>query len=185
MQVKGTAIAVLPKFIEATFGQDGLNKWMNALSTEARRVYHGMIMTSEWYPITEAYLEPTALMCEMFYGGDTRGARELGRFSADYSLKGVYKAFVKLSSVSLFINRTAGIMQTYYKPCQAKVVLVEPNRAALQITLYPMPSELAEQRIAGWTERAFEIHGKKNVTVTISKSLARGDACTEFVGTWT
>ncbi len=185
MQVKGTAIIVLPKFIEAAFGAEGLARWTAALSSEARRIYNGAVMTSEWYPIKEAYLEPTALMCELFYTGDVRGARALGRFSADYSLRGVYKAFVKLSSLSLFINRTAGILQTYYKPCQARVTLVEPGRAALQITLFPLPSELAEQRIAGWTERALEIHGKKGVEVSVPRSLARGDSCTEFAGSWT
>jgi hypothetical protein len=184
MRVKGTAIAVLPKFIEQRFGSAGLKQWKDALPAEARRIYDGMIMTSEWYPIKKSYLEPTALLCELFYQGDSRGARELGHFSADFSLKGVYKAFVKLHSVKQFCGRTVDILHTYYDPCQARVVLVEDNRASLQISMFPLPSEYAELRVAGWTERAFEIHGRKNCKVEITRSLARGDACTEFVGTW-
>ena len=184
MRVKGTAIAVLPTFIEQRFGSAGLTQWMNALSSDARHVYNGMIMTSEWYPIKESYLEPTALMCELFFKGDSRGARELGRYSADDSLRGVYKAFAKMHSIKQFCDRAVSILHTYYDPCQAKVVLVEDNRAVLQISLFPLPSEYAEQRMAGWIERALEIHGKKNVTAQITQSLARGDACTEFLGTW-
>ena len=184
MRAKGTAIAVLPKFIESQFGSAGLKQWQDALSSEAKRVYNGMIMTSEWYPFKEAYLEPTVLLCELFYKGDVRGARELGRYSADFSLRGVYRAFVKMHSVKQFCNRTVDILHTYYDPCQAKVVLAEDNRAALHITLFPLPSEYAEQRVAGWTQRAFEIHGRRNCTVEITHSLARGDAYTEFFGTW-
>ncbi|HTY07879.1 MAG TPA: hypothetical protein VMF29_01815 [Candidatus Edwardsbacteria bacterium] len=184
MRVKGTAIAVLPKFIESQFGSAGLQQWKEALSSEAKGIYSGIIMTSDWYPIKEAYLEPTALLCELFYKGDPRGARELGHYSADYSLRGVYKAFVKLHSVKQFCNRTVDILHTYYDPCQAKVTLVEENRAALQITMFPLPSPYAELRVAGWTERAFEIHGRRNCRVEITRSLTRGDPCTEFTGTW-
>ncbi|MCU0607747.1 MAG: hypothetical protein MUF78_10100 [Candidatus Edwardsbacteria bacterium] len=184
MKVKGTAIAALPKFIEHKFGSAGLEQWKNALSTEGQKIYRGAVMLSDWYPIKESYLEPTALMCEQFYRGDTAGARELGRFAADFTLKGVYKAFVKMHSVKAFCNRTVDILHAYYDPCQAKVVLVEDNRATLQLTLFPVPSEYAELRIAGWTERAFEIHGRKNIRVEITRSLVRGDDCTEFSGTW-
>ncbi|MRR08499.1 hypothetical protein EG831_00065 [bacterium] len=184
MKVKGTAIAALPKFIEHRFGSEGLKDWMNALSTEGQRIYRGSVMLSDWYPIKEAYLDPTALLCDQFYRGDKNGARELGRFAADYTLKGVYKAFVKLHSVKAFCHRTVDILHAYYDPCQASVVLVEDNRARLQLTLFPVPSEYAELRIAGWTERAFEIHGRRNARVEIPSSLARGDAYTEFAGTW-
>lgn len=184
MKVKGTAIAALPKFIEHKFGSEGLKTWLGALSTEGQRIYRGSVMLSDWYPIKEAYLDPTALLCDQFYGGDKNGARELGRFAADFTLKGVYKAFVKLHSIKAFCNRTVDILHAYYDPCSAKVVLVEDNRAILQISEFPVPSEYAELRIAGWTERAFEIHGRRNIKVEITRSLAKGDACTEFSGTW-
>ncbi len=184
MKVKGTAIVTLPKFIEQQFGAAGLEKWKNSLSTESQRIYQGQVMVSDWYPIKEGYLDPTAAMCELFYGGDKQGARLLGRFAADYALKGVYKAFVKLHSVMAFCQRTASILRTYYQPCEAQVVAVEFNRAQLRITLFPEPSEYAELRIAGWTERAFEIHGRRNARVEVTSSLARGDAYTEFTGSW-
>ncbi len=180
MRVKGTAIAVLLIFIKERFGQEGLQTWLGAISPRAKQIYTSNILPSEWYPIEESYLEQTKVLCDLFYQGDPAGAREIGAYSAEYALKGIYKAFVKISSFKFFINRTASILQTYYKPCVAQVVLCEAQRAALQMRQFPKPSLYAEMRIAGWTQRAFEIHGRQNVQVEITKSLARGDAFTEF-----
>jgi hypothetical protein len=184
MSVKGPAIAVLPLFIKERFGKNGLDEWLGAISPQAKKVYTAQILPSEWYPIEETYLEPTKVLCDLFYGGDPAGAREIGAYSADYALKGVYKAFVKMTSVKFFVSRTASILQTYYKPCTAQVVLSEPKRAALQMHVFPKPSLYAEMRIAGWTQRAFEIHGCKNPKVEVTKSLAKGDPYAEFYGTW-
>lgn len=184
MSVKGPAIAVLPLFTRERFGQKGLDTWLEAISLQARQVYTSQILPSEWYPIEETYLHPTKVLCDLFYGGDPAGAREIGAYSADYALKGVYKAFVKITSVKFFVSRTASILQTYYRPCTAQVVLSEPKRAALQMHEFPKPSTYAEMRIAGWTQRAFEIHGCRNARVEVTRSLARGDPYAEFYGTW-
>jgi hypothetical protein len=184
MQVKGTAIAVLPKFIEEKHGPDALNKWKNALSVEAQKVFHEGVMLSDWYPIKEVYLEPTALLCEMFYNRESKAALEIGRYSADYALRGVYKAFVKLSSVKSFIKRANVVMTTYYKPSAMETFSVEPHRLVLHITNFPVPSEHAELRIAGWIQRSLEIHGCKEVSWDIPKSLTKNDPLTELVFSW-
>jgi hypothetical protein len=54
----------------------------------------------------------------------------------------------------------------------------------LHITRFDEPDPLIENRIAGWIERAMEIHGFKIVKVDITKSLARGDAFTEIRVKW-
>lgn len=184
MQVKGSAIAILPRFIEEKHGADGLKRWQDGLSAGARKVYHEGVMLSEWYPITEAYLEPTALLCELFYGGDGAGALAVGRYSAEYALKGIYKAFVKLSSVKSFISRANTVMTTYYKPSAMEIHSVEPGRLVLHMTIFPTPSEHAELRIAGWIQRSLEIHGCRDVTWAIPRSFTKKDPLTELVFTW-
>jgi hypothetical protein len=184
MSVKGPAIAVLPLFVKEKFGQRGLEQWLAAIPSAARQLFTGPILPSEWYPIEETYLVPTQVLCGLFYGGDPQGAREVGAYSAEYALRGVYKAFVKMTSVGFFVSRTAAILQTYYKPCSARVTISEPKRAALQMNVFPKPSIFAEARIAGWTQRAFEIHGCRGVRTEVTKSLAAGDDCAEFTAMW-
>jgi hypothetical protein len=184
VDVKGTAIAVIPEYVKRTYGQAAYCKWLGSLTEDSRKIFETTIKLSDWYPIKEAYLEPTAAVCQLFFESDLRGAWELGRFSADYALGGVYRMFVWLPSVKFFIGRASTLLSTYLKPCTSQVVSVEDGRAVVRITELPESHPLIEQRIAGWVQRALEIHGCKNVAVGIPKSLARGEEYTELAITW-
>jgi hypothetical protein len=186
MNVKGTALAVLPIFIESKFGKEGLNKWLESLNSEAAALYQNAntVKINHWYPLKESYLEPTAALCELFYNNDPRGAWEVGRFSADFALKGVYKAFVKMTSVSFFIKRASLLMTTYYQPSKMELKSSTYSQAILHMTEFPEAHHLIESRIGGWVQRALEIHGCKEVAVDITRSLANGDSLTEFILSW-
>jgi hypothetical protein len=184
MQVKGSAIVVLPTFIREKFGEVRLQQWLAALPAGAQKVFSGGVLISEWYHIKEVYLEPTALMCEQFYNGDSIGAHEIGRYSSDFALKGIYRAFVKLASVKSFITRANTVMTTYYKPSAMEIHSSGDGRLVLHMTIFPVPSEYAELRIAGWIQRSLEIHGCRDVTWAIPRSFTKKDAVTELVFTW-
>ena len=121
MEVKGTAIITVPLFIKDRFGEGGLNQWIGALTPEARQVYPASVLVSSWYPLKEFLIEPLHKMCDLFCAGDLKGARESGRFSADYSLKGIYRIFVKLGSPEFMLRRAGTILPVYYTPSEMKV----------------------------------------------------------------
>ncbi len=54
----------------------------------------------------------------------------------------------------------------------------------MHITKFSEPSNLIENRIAGWMEKALEISGCKNVRIQITQSLARGGPLMEIIATW-
>jgi hypothetical protein len=184
VEVKGTAIAAIPEYVKRTYGEAAYCKWLGSLSKDSKRIFGSTIRLSDWLPIKEAYLEPTATVCQLFFGGDFKGAWELGRFSADYALGGVYRMFLWLPSVKFFIGRASTVLATYMRPCASQVVSVEDGRALVRVTELPGRHPLIEQRIAGWVQRALEIHGCKNVTVAITSSLAAGDNYSDFSITW-
>jgi hypothetical protein len=182
VQVKGTAIVVLQRFVRERFGQDAFKEWLGQLDPETQTVYGGEILASEWYPYKEVCLEPTALMCEMFYNRDSLGAWELGRFSADYGLHGVYKTFLKPDSVQNFIKRCSIILPTYYSPCRMDIVEIGEKRGVVRLVDFAEVNELLEVRIAGWIQRALELHGCQEVRVDITSALSRRQPYTEYVG---
>jgi len=184
VDVKGTAIISIPEFINRKFGKEGLNRWLNTLTENARKVYGCSILAGSWYPLKEIMVEPTRKMCELFYRGDLKGAWEAGRSSADFGLKGVYKIFVKFGSPEFLIRKASAIFTSYYQPSEMKVVVQEDKKAVVHITQFSEASSLIENRIAGWMERAMEISGCKNVKVSIPQSLAKGGPYTEIVVTW-
>lgn len=184
MEVKGAAIITIPFFIKDRFGEGGLNQWVNALTPEARKVYPASVLVSSWYPLKEFLIEPIRRMCDFFYAGDLKGARESGRFSADYSLKGIYKIFVKLGSPEFMLRRAGTILPLYYTPSEMKVVECRKGQGIMQITRFQSMDQALEIRIAGWMERAIEISGGKQPNIKITKSLTAGDPLSEFLATW-
>jgi hypothetical protein len=184
VEVKGSALGSIREFVMNEFGREGFDRWLDALPDLSRGLHAAAIRLDSWYPLREMMIEPTEKICELFYGGDIRGAWEGGRFSADFALHGIYRLFVKLGSVESLINRASLIFSTYYKPSALRVAESAKNRVSMQITLFPEMHTIVERRIGGWMERAVEISGQKNVKVEIAQSLTVGDPCTEFVATW-
>lgn len=185
MEVKGTAIVVLPHFIRNTFQASGLERWLNALSPEARQIYaNPVIIVAQWYDLEQVLVSPTVKFCELFYAGSKRGAYELGRFSADFALRGIYKLFVRLGSVEFILSKAQHILPSYYRPSGIEVPVMEKDRAVIRITEFPQIHEVVEQRIAGWISRAAEISGAKHVRVAITASLLNRQPYTEFTATW-
>lgn len=183
MEVKGTAVRSTPLFVRKQFGSR-FDEWIGSLSGKATGIMGSKVRTDMWYPLQEAFVEPTRGICDLFFGGESRGAWELGRFSADYALWGLYRLFVRIGSPGHLIKRAGTIFSTYYRPSEMTLVESTPHKAVLHMTLFPEPEELVELRIGGWMERALQISGCSGVQMKITKSLTRADELTEFVGEW-
>jgi hypothetical protein len=181
MEVKGTAVEILPKFVVKRFGKEYLNRWKDLLSEEAREEFSSGILSSRWYPLKSLLVDPTSRLGELLYGSDLIGALEIGRFSAEYALKGVYKLFVKLGSPETLIARASTILPTYYRPCAMEVVEVSSGRGTVRITDFAEMHPIIELRIKGWIEKALELSGCNNINVAIPRSLTNNDPYTELV----
>ncbi len=181
MQVKGTSVLATKKFIAAKFGQDGLQRLIEQLPPQSRELYAGTVLASEWYPIAPALFVPTEALCRMFYHGADQGAREVGAFSAEDGLRGIYRFFARMASVETLLEKTASIFHTYYTPGRMEVAERGKQRIVLRMVETDEHDPLFEKRVGGWLDGALRICGNDSHTVGIGTSLAKGDAATEFI----
>jgi hypothetical protein len=181
MEVKGTAIIPMRDYVLKNFNSR-YQEWLDALSSMAKNIINNPL-SSGWYPLQPALVEPTQRICTFFHNGNEQGAWQLGRFSADHGLKGIYSVFVKLGSPGFVVSRGSRIISQYYRPSELKLVESKSDRAVVQIVQFPEPSRLIELRIGGWMERAIEVSGN-HPTVNITRSMARGDSITEYEVKW-
>jgi len=185
VEVSGLAVKTIPLFIKANFGDEGYAKWSGKLDSAVAELYKKPMLVNSWFNIQDIFINPLEILCDLFYKGDKKSAWQLGRFSADYGLKGVLKAFIKLGSVNYFIKRSVAVIPNYYRPISMTVHVNETRYALLRITNFPDISELVEYRIGGWMERALEIAtSSEELQVKITKSLAKKDEYTEFEVSW-
>lgn len=183
MNIKGTAVISLPKYVER-FHKMRYQEWIDSLSPASKSIHMTPIMAGQMYPLYEALIHPTEQICNLFFNGNEKGAWELGKFSADYALHGFYKIFLRLGSPSFIIKRSPNVFASYYEDSALLVSDSGSNHCVLQITQFPEPYWLLDLRIAGWMEKAIMLSGGKNPKVEITKSLSKGDSRTEFQSSW-
>jgi hypothetical protein len=183
MEIKGSAVKTIPDYLKKTY-PDKLSIWLEALPETSRKYFSEPVLPSNWYPLRDAAIIPTEILGMILFQDPIKGAWQCGRFSADIALTRTYRFFIKSARPRFIIDRASRILATYYQPCNMLVNGHGENFVILRIDQFEEASKLIEARIGGWIERAMEIHGVKCVTVTISKSMANGDAYTEFLVKW-
>lgn len=184
MDVKGSVVISVAKFIQERFGAEGHARWLAALSPQAQEVFTKPILSSLWYPILPCLAEPTVVLCNQFYGGDMKGAWESGRFSADVALSGVYRIFAIVGSPQTVLKKGCAGMSMLYKDSEIALTEVGDKSGTLTVTKFPEPHPALEMRLGGFIERSLEICKCKGVRVKLGKRLTQGAPVTECLICW-
>ena len=185
MEIKGTAIKSTREFVMAKFPEK-YELWINSLPEKTREIYSSsMINMAGWYPMKEDYQAPMERIIELFYEGDIKkGAEDMGRFSADLALTGIYKLFLIIATPKYLMTRASVVFSTFYLPCEVIITDSSSKSVTMQITKFPDLSSAIEYRIAGWCVRSLELCGCKKVRYITTKSLLHNNNETEFLYTW-
>jgi hypothetical protein len=184
MEVKGTAVKSIPEFVKKSFPHKYI-EWLKALPEPSRVIMDGAIFTNNWYSIPWGLSEPMLTVGKICYDNNWKvAAWDMGRYSADIALNGVYKFFVQMGTPKFLIEKGSRVFVTYFQPSEMKVVKYEKSNLIVHIKQFDEINEIIEHNIAGWIERALEISGCINLKVEITQSLALGNNFTEFNITW-
>ncbi len=184
MKVKGTILSSLHRFIKENF-PNRFDEWINALPDESKPIFSNPILATEWYSYRDGLIKPSEILAKMFYGNDIKKASwEIGRYSAEVALTGIYKVFILIATPQFIMKRGGKILASFYEPSVLKVGAERPKGVDIHVTDFPDPTAIAEYRIAGWMEKALEITGVKNIKINITKSLTKGDDITIYEVDW-
>lgn len=184
MNVKGVSILSTKEFVRVRFGEEGYQKWIDSLPQASRNVVQDNILASVWYPMEEGILIPTKVLCDVFYEGRYQGAEEMGAYSADKSLHGIYRVFVKVASPSTLIKKAAQLFQTYYSPSNIQTEQVEKNHYIVKFSEFDPPSPYIEYRVMGWIIKALEICGAKNIHMSVKHHAHTRNEFSELLVKW-
>lgn len=183
MEIKGPAVKSIQDFVKQKY-PERYKEWIDSLSENSKKIMKNPVYSTGWYPMNEAAIEPTEKIGELFFNSIVKGAWNTGRHSAETTLKGVYRIFVKAASPAYIISKTSKIFTTYYRPSEIRVVESSNKHVILHIIKFEQPSSTIENRIGGWIEAALELSGCKDIKVFITKSLTKSDSHTEYSIRW-
>ncbi|MFC1678199.1 hypothetical protein ACFLZ9_00500 [Patescibacteria group bacterium] len=184
MEVKGSAIKNVAGYVKDTFGEAEYQRWLNSLPEESRKIYSSQILVGTWYPYRFANAEPLKKIVELFLDNDPVRAQEIGYYSADKNLTGLYKTFIKMGSVSFMMSKASYMLGTFFRPCQVETVDTDKNHITIRFKEFPEMDNIMENNMLGGMIRSLEVSGCKNVKMVIASSITKGDPYSEFKASW-
>lgn len=184
MKARGSLVKSIDQFVKDVHSE-GYEKWKDSLPKSSIDIISSA-STSDWYPVQEGIIIPTEAFCDMFYPlNKTQGAWKCGRYAAEIALTGIYKVFILVSKPSFILKRASRVFSTFFNPADLHVIESSNTHTIIRSNELPAKNELLECRIAGWMEKALEICGSTNISVEITKSIAKGDPLFEVSIKWT
>ena len=169
MQIKGSSINSTLNFIVTKF-PERKSDWLSMLPEKSNDIFGVPVYTAKWYPFIEGMILPTKTAAMLFYGGDNEKASyEIGKFSAEEGLKGIYKLFVRVASTSFVLRKTTNIFNTYYDGAAITIIEKADSSVKFKVTGIKTDGKLIFNRIAGWMEKTIEIVNNKPINVTFTE----------------
>lgn len=184
LEVKGAGVISIIEYVKAVHGPSGYAQWLDALSSEARRLVEGTVFASSWYGGDAAVFELREKVCDVFFNGDPQAARAVGRFAAEQGLRGIYKALVKVGSVDWVMSRASMVGTRYIRPIVVTPLVLEKRRILVRLEGIGTKSEPLEASLCGFIGGAAEISGARDVSVHCPIAVSKGDPFIHFDCVW-
>ena len=162
-EVKGTGLISTRTYVKEKHPKR-YTDWLKTLPADSKALYSGVITSSEWFNVEKMYYQPLKKIADMFYAGnEQKAAIEVGKFSADFGLKGVYKVFLLVASPQSLMKAAKRIISMYYRPVDVEITEIDKKSLILTATRLYSNSELLDYRTIGWCARALELANCKGV----------------------
>ena len=161
--VKGTGVMSTRTYVKSRHN-DEFKSWLNSLPSNSNKIYTDTINSTNWYNIEDAYLSPMKLIAQRFFDGDEKtAALDIGKYSAEYGLKGVYKVFLLKASPQTLMKASKRIISVYYDKVKVEIDDIKKKSLVLSCTRITNKNELFDYRTIGWCVKALELANCKNV----------------------
>jgi len=160
---KGTNIVFLRKVLGAA-GTAAESQFLEKLTPAEAESYRTALPVSWLAAETTTRLFEAA--AEVLHPGDAQGIRRLGRELARDNLKGIYRALLRMTTISFVVGLSARLWGMYHDQGKASAWRdPERNRVVVTVTDYPeLPKKFLDE-IAGYIFGVAEFTGVKNLKV--------------------
>jgi hypothetical protein len=158
---KGSAFNGTVRAIKELYGEEALKKILEAGSPELRELCSRKVLDNEWVP--DRVASSLMLTADRLYGrGDLAAIRKIGFLVAHYNLTGIYKIYVKMSSIGGLVKRADQIWKQYFNIGRVQVLLSEEKHFQFEIMDHdPFPEKCTA--ILGWLDMFIEVYKVKGV----------------------
>lgn len=178
-----SAVRVRQSFVETRFGEDGVERWIDAASPPLQAFLRGHEPPDSWVDF-RLFVEANTLIDEVFGTSDGSLVREAGHFAA-LNNAGVWKSlFEKGVDPPKFVEIAGGLWHKHYDVGTLVRTVADPGAVHVEIRSMPLPHRAHCLSVIGWIEGVFELKPGARVTVEELACRALGDPTCELRVCW-
>jgi len=183
-RVKGNILTSRLRFVHGRGGDELLGRVIARLSPADQRLLRGTLLVTSSYPMELNLRLDDAIAAELSPGDPKRVFIELGRASAEMSLSGPQRGFLRAGDPHGLLAYTEAIYSYYYSVGRRTYEKTGPTSARL--TTFDAESVTATDclTVIGWHERAVELSGGIDVRATHPLCRVRGADRCEYLLEW-
>ena len=158
---KGTGFKAMLRAITAMHGDTGLKKVLEKASPELKSLTIRKVLDNEWVP-DKLGAELMVSADRILGQGDYSKIRKIGYFVAKDNLTGIYKIYVKMTSINGLLKRGDQIWKQYFNSGSVKTLLAEPNHFQFEVVDHtPFPDTC--MGVLGWLDMFIKVYKRKGV----------------------
>lgn len=182
-EVKGTALSTRLKYVEEKAAPEIKEKVYAELTEGFQQEIRKGIFANTWYPIGY-YLEINQAIAKIMGNGNEEIAFDVGCYSADQVLHGVYKLFYKIGTPEFVLKNASRVMNQYFTEGKLRVVFDLPRQARIYFEDVRDYRHTQCLSLIGWAYRNIQLSGGKNVTHQVVQCRKRGDPACQGLLKW-
>lgn len=182
--IKGNVLISRLAFVRERGGEPAVEAVLSRLSRQDQDALRGWILPIGWYPLDLNLRLDDAIAGVLSPEDRSRVFVEMGRASADASLGGSQKPYVKEGDPHFLLANSARLYATYYAVGRREYERTGDGSAVLRTLDAEGVNATDCLTVVGWHQRAIELSGGRDVKVVETRCRTRGDPFCEYTCTW-
>jgi hypothetical protein len=143
-------------------GDEPYQQVLAQLQPATREVLDKGPLETVWYPF-DLFLDLTVTIDRVLGKGDLQLVYEMGKFSCEQNLTGIYRVFFRFGNLNFLLDRAAKAWRSQYDFGLMTVTRDPDNkqRAVLELADVPRPHRAIYNAVWGWGIKAAELSGSE------------------------
>lgn len=147
-------------------GDEAYQNVLAELGPDARKIMEEGPLETVWYPY-KVYVEISETIDRILGEGDLQLVFEMGAFSCENNLTGIYRVFFRFGNLNFLVDRAAKAWHSQYDFGTMTCIRDPENkqRVTLELANVPHPTKVLFLAVKGWVIKAAELSGSELVKV--------------------
>jgi hypothetical protein len=145
-------------------GEEAYQQVLAGLQPETRKLMEDGPLETVWYPF-DLYLDLSVVADRVLGTGDLQVTYEMGSFSCEHNLTGIYRVFFRFGNLNFLLDRAAKAWKSQYDFGTMSVTRDPENkqRITMELADVPRPHRAMYLAVWGWAVKAAQLSGSEIV----------------------